>query len=122
MPDTIIHDLATATRDLVYPGESDSPFMILDWSRSTGELADVVRGHVPAGVTISESSVADFFDPLKTADDADRFAALRRVLETGLKTVRVFRVSDGSAVVAIYLVGQTKSGGVAGVRTESVET
>jgi hypothetical protein len=64
--------------------------------------------------------VDQFFGELEATDDAQRYRALRRVLESTLSGLRVFRL--GFVKVDVYLVGRTRSGLWGGLHTTSVET
>ncbi len=107
---------------LLYPSEEDRPFEAFDWGPVPGPPRAVLARHVAADVTVGEGPAAAFFDPLRDTADAARFAALHRRLAVDLAGLTAFRVADGSAVVAIYLIGRTAAGHWAGVRTASVET
>jgi hypothetical protein len=127
MATDVLITLKQAAGDLEYPSESDAPFEPFRWpatpSHSPGAAAsahDAVASHARKGATVVEVSVDDFFTPLAETDDAERFAQLRKTLESTLGGLKVFRV--GEVKVAIYLIGQTRVGEWAGLRTMSVET
>ncbi len=52
--------------------------------------------------------------------NAEKFAALRKLLESSLSGLRVFRV--GRIRIDIYIVGIDPDGNLAGVKTRAVET
>jgi Nuclease A inhibitor-like protein len=118
--DELIASLKNATQGLLYPSESDEPFEPFIWKSTTNDPAKEVAAHSAPGAKIREQSVDDFFAALVTSEDAARYAALRRELESRLKGLRVFRV--GEIEVAVYLIGKVPTGVWAGVRTTSVET
>lgn len=83
---------------------------------------------LPADTTIEEQSPDDFFaDLVEEQDwwgdaekaDAERYQALRRILEAHLDSLHIFRV--GEVEVSIYLLGRCEGDWV-GLRTLSVET
>jgi hypothetical protein len=118
--DDLLESLKKATQGLLYPSESDEPFEPFLWKPTTNDPAKEVAAHSKPGAKIREQSVNDFFAALATAEDAERYAALRRELESKLKDLRVFRV--GEIEVAVYLIGKAPTGDWAGVSTTSVET
>jgi hypothetical protein len=76
--------------------------------------------HSPKNATATEQSVDDFFSQMNASPDAGRYQQLRNVLEAQLDGPKIFRV--GEVRVAVYLIGKTRSGSWAGLRTISVET
>ena len=115
-------DLNALIAGLLYPSEDDRPFELIEWDAGPASATAAVLHHVAHGATIEPLSPAGFFDPLRDTSDAAGFAALQRALSTGLTDLAAFRVSDGSAEVAIYLIGRAADRRWAGVRTVSVET
>jgi len=110
-------ELTRAGAGLLYPSESDEPFEVFCWP-ATGAARQQVAAHAQGEMV--EISVDEFFAPLADADDADRFANLRRALETRLTGLQVLRV--GKVNVEIFLIGRTPAGEWAGLRTLAVET
>jgi hypothetical protein len=115
-----LRQISKAIDGLIYPSESDVGFDLFQWGVAAGSARDQVKAHTRAGRTMQEVSVDDFFAALKTTDEAARFGELRRVMESCLSEVKVFRV--GTIRVEIYLIGKTRAGQWAGVHTTSVET
>jgi hypothetical protein len=116
----LIASLKKATQGLLYPSESDEPFEPFVWKPTTNDPAKEIAARSPPGAKVREQSVDDFFAALATTEDAVRYAALRRELESRLKGLRVFRV--GEIEVAVYLIGKAPTSEWAGVRTTSIET
>lgn len=114
-------DLHPLIDGLTYPSEDDRPFDVVDWPPAASAHEAVAR-HAPAGATVEPLSAAAFFSPLRDTTEAARFAALERGMTAHLGGLAAFRVGDGSAEVAVYVVGRTPAGRWAGVRTVSVET
>ena len=121
--------LKKATRGLLYPSESDAPFQTIQWKGSEGPLTKqtvLKLGKHPASARVEQVSLDDFFEELTGEDsgadpeDAAKFQALRQVIEGQLSGVKVFRV--GETKVTIYIVGKTRDGDLAGLKTTSVET
>jgi hypothetical protein len=116
----IVEELRKAVDGLLYPSESDEPFEVIVWPAAPGTASDQIMAHAP-GPAIGEGSVAEFFDELKTSEDAQRFANLRAMLESSLVELGIFRVGAG-AEIGVYIVGRLTGGEWAGLRTMSVET
>src|SRR5437879_623342 len=114
--------LRKAAEGLEYPSESDAPFDPFLWKANGCRAEAVIAAHAGKDHKLQEVPLDHFFAQLNDSQDADRFRALRRALESQLTNVRVFRASDGSAKVDIYLVGKTRSGNWAGLHTTSIET
>jgi hypothetical protein len=115
--------LRQAAEGLEYPSESDAPFEPFQWeAKGDGSAASQVAAHARPGQKIEEVPVDRFFAQLDDSDDAERFRQLRRVLESQLPGVKIFRAGVGETEVDIYLLGQTRAGNWAGLHTVSVET
>lgn len=116
-----LEPLRQAIDGLTYPSESDEPFDVFRWD-ATGAARDQVAAHAGNGRKIEAVPVDAFFSQLDDADDAERFRALRRVLESTLKDLQIFRAPGADAEVDVFLVGRLPSGNWAGLHTRSVET
>jgi hypothetical protein len=113
--------LTEAVQGLTYPSESDAPFDVFGGDRRPSrESAESVVAARHPDAPAAEVSVDQFFRELEGTEQAERFAALRRVLEATLSDVRVMRV--GAVKVDVYLVGRNAGGGWVGLHTTSVET
>lgn len=131
--DPALAALTAAAEGVSYESETDAPFEAFRWKPAAGAdlTAAAVRelgGHA-ADEPVEEASVADFFSPLvkvlkwhRAAEKAavKKAAALAAAVAAALTAPRVFKV--GGAEKTIYVVGRTKSGGWAGVKTTAVET
>lgn len=114
--------LREATAGLEYPSESDAPFEVFRWPGNAGGSArEAVAAHAGAR-KIEEVGVDEFFKQLEGSEDAERFRQLRRVLESQLSGLKIFRVGVGEVKVDVYLVGRARSGDWVGLHTVSVET
>jgi len=78
---------------------------------------------------VEETDAGQFFERVSKINDwhtasqkknAEKFAALRKLLESNLSGLRVFRV--GRIRIDIYIVGIDQDGNLAGVKTRAVET
>lgn len=98
--------LRKAAKGLLYPSDTDEPI-------------EVVSGvEVPAGASVS--SVAAFFGELADDANAARFERLRAAVDSTLRDAKVYRA--GSTEVDVFILGFTRSGALAGLKTASVET
>ncbi len=113
----ILRALKSASEGLLYPSESDEPFVM--YVNPTRE--DVLPTILPhPGDRVTETTVSEFFAELIAGEDGSRFEQLQRVIESRLIAPRVFRI--GEVTVDVYIVGRTPSGGWMGLHTVSVET
>ncbi len=124
--------LRQAAAGLTYPSETDAPWGAFAWPDAEGQpTADEVkrRGRHKASAAAQEQSVDDLFAPLVQeqgwyGDEEKADAAKNRALLAAVKQIltdpKVFRV--GGRKKAVYVVGQAKEGGWAGLKTTAVET
>jgi hypothetical protein len=126
--------LEMAAEGLTYTSESDRPFEPFElrgggagWPYGAEEFAR--RIGAPAGAALEERPLARFFRPhIEATDPQDtrsqalrpRYEALRDLLASGLRDVRVFRI--GQVEVDCYAVGEDGGGNLAGLHTVAVET
>lgn len=123
--------IESACEGLVYISETDSPIEAVfrdDVKEPTSK--DLLRSLERARETATESSdPEDFFHRLTSAKkwhtkeqtkDVGRFKKLQRLLEKELDDIRVIRI--GKIRIEIYVIGKTKNGEAAGIKTFSVET
>lgn len=109
-----------AAEGLLYPSETDAPFFPFKWPATAGLTArEAVESHA-RGEAIESLPLEAFFTSLSDTEDAARYAHLRDVMTRQLPTWEVFRT--GKVKIAIYLIGQTRTGEWIGLQTESVET
>lgn len=113
--------LRSASAGLLYPSESDAPFDVFRWEGlATNSAKEAVVARAGSGDPIEETSLDAFFQGLAGSEDAARFQALRREIESSVSHPTVVRV--GERKVDVYLIGRTRSGAWAGLHTTSVET
>jgi hypothetical protein len=124
MPDDAMKKLKAAVQGLTYPSESDEPFEVIRWENPQGlDPERVLEAKVEKGRKVRAVPPDEFFGALREADDAQRYEALRKVLESVVQQIKVFRVGEGEVKVEVYLVGLAKADrAVVGVHTVSVET
>ncbi len=125
--------LTEASKDLLYPSESDYPFQYFEWdlSDSTPLTEAQIRKYTDRNpdAPVQELPFEDLFGRLTTVKDwygeeekqtTELFVALRDKLEQLLAEIHVFRV--GSIEADVYIVGKSPSGKWVGLQTKSVET
>jgi hypothetical protein len=129
---TPITALKMATKGLLYMSESDEPFTTFTWKNVGAELTNdklLALGKHVEGAPVKEVALDDFFKDLTESQewhgeeekaDVMRYQKLLRVIKDNLSEVRVLKV--GQVEVAIYILGRTKTGDWAGVKTKAVET
>ncbi|MDO1445716.1 nuclease A inhibitor family protein [Rhodocytophaga aerolata] len=124
--------LTDASKDLLYPSESDYPFDYVEWETGNEKLTKkrIRQLTGKAGKEpVKSVSLEDFFKQVTEEKDwygeeekatAERFRKLQQVLENNLTHVRVFKV--GKIEIDAYIVGKTNEGKCAGLSTKVVET
>jgi hypothetical protein len=129
----ILRDLETATSGLLYSSESDRPFHLFQHDNPvpdplTAEAFAALVGADP-GDPIEEWTIDRFFLPhielVHPLDQAawarvPRYDALKNLLRSRLRDVRVFRV--GRVQVRCFVVGRDPEGKLVGLETVAVET
>jgi histidine triad (HIT) family protein len=114
--------LKQASKGLMMPSESDAPFTAFAWDDS-GDLTHerlLKLAKEPAGSAVEEDSLDNLLRTVPT-EDRQKFDPLRKTLQEQLSGVKVFKVGD-EAERRVYIVGKTKEGKWAGLRTTVVET
>ncbi len=125
MPSAALTALQNASQGLLYPSDSDEPFTAFTWGTAAGALdAETVRrlAGANARAPVRERTLAEFFTNLtdEAAPDADRYKALQKVVGEQLADAKVFRFGDVD--IDIYIVGKTRDGNWAGLKTKAVES
>lgn len=116
----IVDQLQQAANGLLYPSESDAPFVVLVWPPAPGSAMEQVKAAAP-NEPVEHVRIGQFFGELATADDAQRFQKLRELIERLLIDPGVFRVGAGPEI-GIYIVGRATGGEWVVLGTTSVET
>ena len=132
MKKNVVDALKRASRDLLFPSESEYPFEPVVW-KGKGEDLDpkalVREAGGKARTPVKEVDLDRFFRDVvleKEWQDAEekrdvaRFRKLVATLKEHLRDIKVFRV--GKIQVDVYIVGRTESGDWAGLKTTMVET
>jgi hypothetical protein len=130
-PDALLKQLAAAAEGLLYPSETDAPFLPFAWETmrdfSVEKLLFATRHD--RNTPVEGTEFHDFFKPLvrieEWFDDAESatalsFENLRDTLSDLLGELSVYRI--GTVNIDIYVIGKTDDGYFAGVSTKAVET
>jgi len=124
--------LEQACVGLTYQSETDAPWTAFNWSAASGKVTgETVRklGKHKTSEPVSEKPLDEFFAPMIEDLDwygdeekaiAQQYQVLLGVVKGVLIEPKVVRV--GAKQVAVYVVGEAKDGGWAGLKTIAVET
>ena len=127
-----INALRKASKGLHYQSETDAPFTTFRWGKAGGRLTKrkvLELGEHDPGSPVEEGSLDDFFGDLtqeqdwhgeEEKEDLQRYRALLKAIREHLSRGKVFKV--GEAQKRAYIVGKTKEGDWAGLKTTAVET
>jgi len=132
MTQTAMTDLQAAINGLTFPSESDEPFQVVTLGKSDAPLTDdklLGMTQQPRQARLERVDAGPFFGRLTIPQQnlgqvdpemARRYSKLLEVLNTHLTDIQVVKFGQGE--VAIYILGRTKDGQYAGVRTAATET
>jgi hypothetical protein len=120
--DPAVAALAKASKGLMFPSETDAPFVPFQW-RDGDRLTDAhlldLAGERP-GTPVQTLTLADFLRVIPPEDRA-AFDALAKALGEQLAGVKVYKVG-GDPEKTAYIAGKTPGGLWAGLKTTVVET
>jgi hypothetical protein len=129
---TITEILRSASADVLFVSESESPFEVFLWelpadAQITPEMI-IDRTGVAGDIAIEFVDLESFFGVATTHQDwhgaletemVNKYQNLVRVLQENLTDIQVVRV--GEINIDVYIVGKT-DGNLAGLKTNVVET
>ena len=118
----IVDTLKKAAKGLKYTSETEAklePFLWEDGDKLTDAHLLELAGE-EEGAAVEQESLDDFFHAVPP-EDKEKFDALAKVLKEQLSGVKVYKVGDEAEKQA-YIVGKTKDGQWAGLKTTVVET
>ena len=123
--------ITTAAAGLVYISETDAPIEPFLGTAAEKVTLEEFRAQVlsppdtnvqevdPAVLIAELTRLQPWYGDAKKATAA-RYAALFDLLQSGLTEIKEFRI--GSRMIDIYVVGLTRDGRLAGIKTRAVET
>jgi Nuclease A inhibitor-like protein len=120
--DPVLAALSQAAQGLRYTSETDAPLEPFLWDVK-GDLTEAEL-HKRAGVGTDEPVGADTLEDFFRAvppEDRPQFDKLAATLRAQLSGIKVYRVG-GEAEKTAFIVGKTKDGRWAGLKTTVVET
>ena len=120
--------LREAIKDLLYQSESDEPFEVVDWKNVAHFGSETLlkgRKDIVAQVIPLEDFFKDLTEEKKWHGAEEkaavkRYRKLKETINKHLADVKVFRI--GKIEMDIFIVGKTKAGVWAGIKTKAVET
>jgi hypothetical protein len=129
----ITQTLKDASQGLLYMSESDYPFEVIyiTVDHNAPLAADTLPAYldIPADALIEQTELEHFLkhmthpaDPHDEVamEEAPKFRKLEKTLRETLEKLQVYRV--GEIQIEAYILGYTKEGNIAGLRTTLIET
>ncbi len=119
----VVEELKKASKDLLFPSESDAPFKAFLWKDAgDGLTPERVRGltGTKKGTAVEEMSLDDLFATVPS-EDHPQFDRLAATIRQQLSGVKVYKVGDDPER-DVYIVGKAPDGQLAGLKTSTVET
>ena len=117
----VLNELKKASKDIVVVSESDAelePFLWDDQSEmDDNRVLELCGQEYEEGTPVEETTVKKFFS---YSGDQKELNKLAKVLQANLSDLRVYKV--GEVEKDVYIVGKTKDGKWAGLKTRVVET
>jgi histidine triad (HIT) family protein len=117
----VVESLAKASKGLQFTSETEAGFETFLWEgdKLTKDRLLELAG-AEKGTAVEEDTLDRFFRAVP-AEDRAKFDKLAKALQDELSGIKVYKVGD-EAEKDVYIVGQTKDGHLAGVKTQVVET
>ena len=117
----VVEALQKASKGLQYTSETEAGFEPFLWEadKLTKDRLLELAG-AEEGTAVEEDTLDRFFRAVP-AEDRAKFDRLAKALQDQLSGIKVYRVGD-EAEKEVYIVGRTKDGEWAGLKTEVVET
>ena len=118
----VLEALQEAVKGLLYVSETEAELEAFVWDEA-GELKPdrlVALAGAAKRTAVEETPLDAFFRTIST-EDLPKFGKLAKVMQRDLASVKVYKIGD-EAEKLVYVVGKTKDGRWAGVRTSVVET
>jgi hypothetical protein len=114
--------LRKASKGLLFPSESEAPLEPFLWEDGGKLTKDQLRelAGTEKGAAVEELSLDDLFQTVPS-EDRRKFDRLAGAIKRQLSGVKVCKVGD-EPEKAVYMVGKTQDGKLAGLKTSVVET
>jgi hypothetical protein len=115
--------LRKASKGLLFPSESEAALEPFAWEGKGDKLTDkelLKLARAEADAPVKQMSLADFFRTVPP-EDKGKFDKLAQALQEQLSGIKVYMLGD-EAEREVYIVGKTKGGQWAGLKTTVVET
>ncbi|MGK3991403.1 nuclease A inhibitor family protein [Sorangium sp. So ce136] len=129
-PEELLASLEEASKDLLFPSESDHPLRPSRWDVDASSPAALLAAEgLAADTAVEVTTAGDFFAPVleppeeageAAQAEAGRYRRVVDLLERHLTELRVYRV--GRVAIDVYVVGRHPSGAWLGLKTKVVET
>ncbi len=128
-------DLAEQIKNVVtglwYISETDAEILAFNGSKADSVKKENLLNQIgkPSETPVEERDFAELFTRLTQLQDwfgddekatAEKFAALKDLLEKNLKDLKVFKV--GQIQLDVYVIGLDTDGNLSGIQTKAVET
>jgi hypothetical protein len=120
--DLILDALAKASKGLQFVSETEADFEPFVWKNGSELTQDrlLTLSGAEEGTPVEEMTLDNFFRAVPSEDKA-KFQKLTKVLQDQLSGVKVYKLGE-EAEKEVYIVGKTKDGRWAGLKTSVVET
>ena len=118
----VLDALQKASKGLQFTSETEAGFEPFLWE-GTDKLTNqrlVELAGTEKGTAVEEDTLDRFFRAVP-AEDKAKFDKLAKALQEQLSAIKVYKVGD-EAEKDVYIVGKTKDGQWAGLKTTVVET
>ncbi len=127
----LTEQIKNAVTDLWYMSETDAEIFPFTGSKADSVTKESLLDQIgkQADTPVEERGFDEMFTRLTTIQDwfgdeekatAEKFTALKSLLEKNLKDSKVFKV--GKIELDIYFVGLDAEGNLAGIQTKAIET
>ena len=118
-------------KDLWYMSETDAEIFAFIGNQTEAVTKDnlLTQISLPLDSSVEERDFTELFNRLTKMQDwfgdeeketAEKFSALRNLLETNLKDLKVFKI--GRIELDVFVVGLDAEGNLMGIQTKAVET
>jgi hypothetical protein len=120
--DPVLDALAKASKGLRYTNETDAPLQPFVWKDGGEPTPKLLKKQaVGAADKASEETTLDGCFRAVPTEDRARFHKLAQVIKEQLSGIKAYKLGN-EAEQEVYIVGKTKDGRWAGLKTNVVET